>query len=96
MTKVLKTKNKIVFLDEVNFTKNTLLKRAYSAKGQNIEIEQSAIYGGYWSVIAAISTESKIEHLFFRPKAINQDSFCEFLIELKRKLKHEKVPLFMD
>lgn len=33
MAKVLKTKNKIVFLDEVNFTKNTLLKRAYSIKG---------------------------------------------------------------
>ena len=33
MAKAIKSKKKIVFLDEVNFTKNTLLKRAYSAKG---------------------------------------------------------------
>ena len=47
-------------------------------------------------MIAAISTDNKVEHLFFRPQAINQHSFCEFLIELRRKLRNEKVVLFMD
>ena len=71
MIRVQKTKKKIVFLDEVNFTKNTILKKAYSTKGHNISIDQSAIYKGYWSVVAAISTDNKIQHLHFEPKAIN-------------------------
>ena len=47
-------------------------------------------------MIAAISTANKVEHLFFQPKAINQHSFCDFLIEFRKKIGNEKVVLFMD
>ena len=58
-----KTKRKIVFLDEVVFTKSTMVMRAYSSIGQNITVNQAAIYSGYVSVVAAISTDNKVEHL---------------------------------
>ena len=96
MAKVKNTGWKIVFLDEVNFTKTTLLTNAYSNKGANITVNQKDIYSGYHSVITAISTDNKVEHLFIDKKAINNETYIIFLKQLRRKLRNENVYLFMD
>ena len=54
------------------------------------------MYGGYWSVIAAISTDHKVEHLYFNDGAIDMVHFNKFLRQLRRKLGDEPVYLFMD
>ena len=79
MTRVLQSGRKVVFLDEVIFTNKTLLMREYSMKGVNIQLDQNSMYGGYWSVIAAISTDNKVEHLYFEDGAINMEYFNKFL-----------------
>ena len=96
ISRVLKTKRKIIFLDEVVFTNKTMLMREYSAKGVNISIDRSKLSNGYWSVIAAISTDNKIEHLFFEQGAINMVLFNKFLKQLRRKVGKGRVFLFMD
>lgn len=39
MRRIEKIKTKIIFLDEVVFTKNTLQKKSYSNKGTNISVD---------------------------------------------------------
>jgi len=87
---------KIYFLDEVVFTQKTLQSREYSAKGQNITVDRSKLYSGYWSVIATISMSNKVEQLYFHNKAINQIHFEKYLRELRKKAGVGKVYLFMD
>ena len=71
MKRAIKTGNKIVFLDEVCFTRSTMLSRAYSSKGHRIEVDQAAFYDGFYSVVAAISTANKVEIVHIEACAIN-------------------------
>ena len=96
MKRALKTGHRIVFLDEVCFTRSTMQARAYSAKGERIEVDQKAYYDKYYSVVASISTANKVEHLHFEQGAINNVNFRVFLKNLRRKLGDIKVYLFMD
>ena len=52
----------ILYLDEVNFTKLSLMKREWSAKNSNLTVDQVDVYQGYRSVIAAISEENGVDH----------------------------------
>ena len=71
----MKSGRKIIFLDEVVFTSKTILGRAYSNKGCNVMIERNKLNQAYFSVIAAISTDNKVVHLFFKDGAINMVLF---------------------
>ena len=83
-------------MDEVVFTSKTLLTRDYSAKSKNLSIERDQLAGGYWLVIAAISTRHKVEHLYFHDGGIDQDHFNKFLYQLRKKLGPDHAFLFMD
>ena len=63
---------KILYLDEVNFTKLAMEKRAWSNRGHNIEIDQRAVYIGYVSVCASISEEGGVEALAIQRKAFDR------------------------
>ena len=88
--------HQIYFLDEVTFTSKTLQRREFSAKGHNINVDQAKLFKGYWCVIAAISFDYKVEHLYFNPGAINMILFNEFLSQLYKKAGKKKAFLFMD
>ena len=47
----------IVYLDEINFTKRSLVLREYSCKNSNLTVDQKEVYDGYRSVIACMSEE---------------------------------------
>ena len=46
---------KIVYLDEVNFTKRSVSLKEWSQKNSNLTIDSKDIYVGYRSVIASIT-----------------------------------------
>ena len=48
-------KRKIVFLDEINFTKRSLSLREWSHKNSNLTVDQRDVYTGYKSVIASMT-----------------------------------------
>ena len=96
MQPILDSRCRIVFVDEVCFTKSTYLKRAYSSKGCNIEIDQTALYGGYWSAIAAISTANVVESVKVKKGAVNHKDFVAFLSSLRKRLKSDQAYIFMD
>ena len=51
---------KIVYLDEINFTKRSVSSREWSQKNSNLTIDQRDIYVGYRSVIASMTEENGI------------------------------------
>ena len=51
---------KIVYLDEVNFTKRSVSLREWSQKNSNLIIDHSDIYVGYRSAIASMTEENGI------------------------------------
>ena len=66
-------KRKIIYLDEIMFTKRTWLDKAYSHKFTNLAVNQEDIYTGYRSVIAALSEEKGVEHLFIDIRPIKEE-----------------------
>ena len=56
-------KVKIIYLDEICFTKKTIPSTAYAAKGKNILVDEMMLYSKPSYVIAAVSQERGVEHI---------------------------------
>jgi len=63
LDEVRRERRKILYLDEVNFTKLALPKRDWSKKHSNLAVEQSDVYQGYRSVLACMTERRGIELL---------------------------------
>ena len=61
---------KLMFLDEINFTKRSVMSLDYSVKGQNQQVDQERVYQGYKSVIVTVSVERGLELYNIYDKAI--------------------------
>ena len=62
---------KIIYLDEVNFTKRSLQTLEWSGKYSNLCVNQDDVYFGYKSVIAAVSVEKGVELIQIQDHAVN-------------------------
>ena len=87
---------KIIFADETVFTKATLPRMTYAAKGKNITVEVKDLGTTYHSALAGISTDGIVEHLKVTEKAINAKKYISYLKKLRKKLGDEVVYLFVD
>ena len=63
MHEMKKKKVKIIYLDEICFTKKTIPSTAYAAKGKNIHVDEMMLYSKPSYVIAAVSQERGVEHI---------------------------------
>ena len=70
---------KFIYLDEINFTKRSVVLREWSGKNSNLTIDQQEIYIGYRSVIASMSEEAGMNHVRIQAKAIDSSDFIEYL-----------------
>ena len=61
MDEVISKRLKIIYVDEVNFTKRSIQKKDWSAKNSNLVVDQAQVMTGYRSVIAAVSEEKGVE-----------------------------------
>ena len=86
----------IVYLDELNFTKRSLLTREWSSKNSNLSVDQEEVYVGYRSVIASMTEEKGIDHLQLHMEAINADNFIVHLKALRAKHGKRLLAMFMD
>ena len=55
LDRAVKEKRKLIFLDEINFTKRSFQSEDWSVRRDNQHVDQRDIYTGYRSVIAAVS-----------------------------------------
>ena len=86
---------KVIYLDEIVFTKRSFLGTCWSKKYENITVDQKQVYQGYLAVVASCSSEKGIEAIIIHNKAIDHKDFISYLKKLAKK---NKVPiaLFMD
>ena len=96
MKEMMRRKVKIIYLDEVCFTKKTMQSSAYAAKGCNIQVDEMNIYSKPSYVIASVSQERGVEHVVKLQQPICSSSFIDYVKQLVRKNKHVKFCLFMD
>ena len=48
---------KIVYMDEILFTKSSVMQRDWSRANSNLAVDQQSIYTGYKAVIASMTEE---------------------------------------
>ena len=91
-----KAKRKFVYVDEVFFSKSTVMYKAYSHRLTNLAVDQEKIYLKWHIVIAGVSEEKGVEHLCLLDESINQENFKDFLRGLRRRCGRQKLAVFMD
>ena len=62
---------KIIYLDEITFTKKALLFKTFSHRYTNIAVNQDRVYTAYLSAIASVSEEKGVEHIQIKGTAID-------------------------
>ena len=77
---------RMVYLDEVNFTKLSFQSRDWSGKNMNLTVDQREIYTGYRSVIVAMTEEEGMAHFYISTSAIDATKFNKFLNQLYNTL----------
>ena len=87
---------KTLFLDEVNFTKLSMMKQEWSNKGTNISVDQKQVYTGYVSVCATICEDTGIEALVFQNRAYDRYDFIQYLYWLSYINNGQPLAIFMD
>lgn len=87
---------RLIYLDEINFTKLAIKLREWSAKNSNLTVDQEDIYTGYRSVIASMSEERGYEFTQIHSKAIDADDFIDYLKKLRKKSGQQPLTIFMD
>ena len=87
---------KIVYLDEINFTKRSISLCEWSQKNSNLAIDQKDIMVGYKSVLASITDLEGIGLRQVYSQAITGKDFADYLIKLKTRYPKRKLAVFMD
>ena len=64
---------KLIFLDEICFTKRSFQSRDWSIKGDCQHVDQNNIFTGYRSVIASVSRERGLEYIRIYRTAIKAE-----------------------
>jgi hypothetical protein len=76
---------KLLFLDEICFTKLSLPNREWSKRNSNLTVEQEDVYQGYRAVIASMTEGRGIELLKISDHAFNGEDFLEYLRSMRRR-----------
>ena len=96
MTDSISEGRKIIFVDEVLFTRSSQLKADYSRRGENMLIILKGSTGGYMSVIAGISHQQGIERYHLQHDAVDENDFCQYIRDIRNLPGHNKLALFLD
>ena len=96
MDKAAAENRKILYCDEINFTKLSILRQEYSARWTNLGVDQEQIYQGYRSVIVTVSAEQGLEQYDIYDLAIDQQDFIDHLEQLRKKNGTRPLALYLD
>lgn len=79
-----KLNQRIVYIDEVVFTKATVPRCEYATLGNNICINENDFYHRYLAVVAAISADRGVDAIMIFDQAVNKEMFVDFLTKLHK------------
>ena len=87
---------RVVYIDEICFTKGTVPKTEYSAKGKNMAADLVHLKEPTLAVLSAISLDKGQEHFKIFDDSVNVAKFKQYLRELRDKNGNEKIAIFLD
>ena len=96
MKNAFNAKEKVVYVDEVVFTKATIPTHDYALKYSNQTVDEKDFYSKYIAVIAAIAADTGVETILIFDKAVNKFDFIEFLKHLRGINGNRKLHCFID
>ena len=86
----------IVYLDEAVFTFNTIRKKAWSFKHENLKVDQESRHMEPLALIAAIEKERGLVAYAIHNRSINSENFVAFLDQLKEHMSCPEFGLYLD
>ena len=96
LTKARNDGYRIIYLDEICFTRSSVPKTEYCAKGENMPADLAHLNEPTLAVLSAISKENGQEHYKIYENSVNIQKFKQYLQELRDRNGKEKIALFMD
>ena len=87
---------KLIFVDEVAFTRTSCLKLEWSRKRENITVVLRGSTGNYMTAIAGISYARGIELYAMQHDSVDQEDFRDYLATLIRSNAGKKLAVFLD
>ena len=87
---------RILFVDEIVTTKSTIPTHEYSAPNQPFRIDLKQYQSTCIATVAAISFDKGVEHVMNFPNSVDRQKFIQFIRQLARRNRGEKIALFMD
>ena len=87
---------KMVWVDEVMFTKHTNMRCDWNGRFKNTVVTQKASFIFYRAVIAALSLERGIEAFQLQYSGVDQGDVCTFLETLASKNKGKRLTIYWD
>lgn len=96
MKSAIARKLKVIWVDEIMFTKTTNLSYEWSKRTKNVHVPCEAMGTRYTAVIAAISEGNGFEYIELHDTGIDENLFSAFLYNLHAINKKNKVVVVMD
>ena len=91
MSQAVERNIRIVQLDECYVTKNTVPKRAWSPKLNNILLDYKEVQNEVQAVIAAVSRERGLDHVEVFRHSVTKRNFKVFLEGLRQKYLYDDI-----
>ena len=86
----------VLYLDEVVFTKRSLMTKTWSPRGIHFTIDQSQVFAGFRTAIVAVSPERGVVHFESEEQATCSERFNPFITRLSKHMRWRPFYLFMD
>ena len=96
LAKAKKENYRVVYLDEICFTRKTIPDTEWALPGQNVSVNTKMLDEPTLAVLSGISKERGQEHFKIFHKSVNVKKFKEYLKELRERNGDDKICLFMD
>ena len=87
---------RVVYLDEICFTRTTVPKTEYCLQKENVAADLAHLNEPTLAVLSAISKEKGQEHFQIFHNSVNIQKFKGYLNKLRQENGDEKIALFMD
>ena len=87
---------RILYLDEICFTRSTMPKAEYCLQGQNMPADLAHLKEPTLAVLSAISKEKGQELFKIYDNSVNVAKFKTYLQELRKIYPEEKIAIFLD
>ena len=96
LSAALKSKRKVIWLDETMFTKTTNFTQEWSKRTKNIWLPVERMSTRYTAVIATISEGCGFEYFEQHDCAVDSEIFCGFIQKLRQLNEDKQITIVMD